>query len=409
MRYEEAVDWLFSRFPSYQNLGSRAYKPSLNNALKLMFALGNPEQDLKLIHIAGTNGKGSTSHILAALCQSHGLKTGIFTSPHLLDFRERIKIDGQKISKEKVIDWVEEQIPLLNLDFEPSFFELTFALALSYFRDENCDICIIETGLGGRLDATNVIQPVLTVITNIGLDHMNFLGDTRALIAGEKAGIIKPNTPTLIAQRDIETEKVFKDKVKTVDAKLRWVDFNEYIPSDLLANYQQLNLNTAKQAFLWFANLQDISVSTNLMDLALKNVAVRTDFHGRMELIQENPRVIVDAAHNADGIRMLLSELKSLIYKRLFLIYGAANDKDLTEVFPLFPDDSHKYFAQFSNARSRTTQEWEQIASIHYSEYEVFKSPLAALNQAKDEADTQDLILVFGSFFLIGDLFENLQ
>jgi dihydrofolate synthase / folylpolyglutamate synthase len=408
MQYQEAVSWLFSRFPSYQNLGASAYKPDLNNTISLLDALGHPENDLNCIHIAGTNGKGSTSHILAALCQTHGLKTGIFTSPHLVDFRERIKIDGVQISEETVVDWVENVIPSLPLDFEPSFFELTFALALVYFKNENCDACIIETGLGGRLDATNVILPKLSVITNIGFDHQNFLGDTRPLIAGEKAGIIKAHMPVLIAEKDPETQAVFEEKVKNVSAQLRWVDFSGNLESDLLGSYQQLNLHTAKQAFEWYCDLMEIKNQTEQVDYALKNVAKLTDFHGRMELIQENPLVIFDVAHNISGIRVLLHELKSLTYSRLHIVFGAANDKDLSEVFEILPKNAQYYFTQFSNMRSRTMEEWQAIVPKDFT-HKLFKTPRDAYQHATFHASKEDLVLVFGSFFLVGELISTMN
>ena len=408
MHYSEAVSWLFSRFPAYQNLGAQAYKPDLDNVRRLLQALGNPEKDLHFIHIAGTNGKGSTSHILAALSQSHGLKTGVFTSPHLVDFRERIKIDGVQISEDDVIHWVENVIPSLPLDFEPSFFELTFALALTYFKEAQCDVCIIETGLGGRLDATNVILPKLSVITNIGYDHQNFLGDTRAQIAFEKSGIIKLNTPVLIAEKDPETQAVFAEKVKNTGAQLRWVDFSGYLESDLRGKYQQLNLHTAKQAFAWYCDLIGLEIQPDKVDNALKNVAQLTDFRGRMELIQENPKVIFDVAHNISGIRVLLHEIMSLDFQRLHIVFGTANDKDLSEVFDLLPKEACYYFTQFSNMRSRTVQEWKELVPKDFPKHYFFDNAQDAYSSARDSAGTEDLILVFGSFFLIGDLIESL-
>lgn len=408
MLYSEAVHWLFSRFPSYQNVGLSAYKPDLNNVTKILDVLGNPEKDMKFIHIAGTNGKGSTSHILAAICQSNKLKTGIFTSPHLVDFRERIKIDGVQISEETVVDWVENVIPSLPLDFEPSFFELTFALALVHFKNESCDVCIIETGLGGRLDATNVILPKLSVITNIGFDHQNFLGDTRPLIAGEKAGIIKAHVPVLIAEKDEETQSVFEEKVKNVSAQLRWVDFSGNLESDLLGSYQQMNLHTAKQAFEWYCELMSIEIEPIQVDYALKNVSKLTDFHGRMELIQENPMVILDVAHNISGIRVLLHELKLLTFKRLHIIFGAANDKDLSEVFDILPKDAFYHFTQFSNMRSRKVEEWQAIVPKDFK-HQIFKTPIDAYQHATSHASKEDLVLVFGSFFLVGELISTMN
>ncbi len=404
MLYSEAVAWLFSRFPAYQNLGAAAYKPDLHNVKRLLELAKQPHVSLNCIHIAGTNGKGSTSHILSALCQAHGLKTGIFTSPHLVDFRERIKIDGIQISEEAVVYWVEHVIPSLDLDFEPSFFELTFALALVHFKNENCDVCIIETGLGGRLDATNVILPKLSVITNIGYDHQIFLGDTRPQIAGEKAGIIKANVPVLIAEKDLETQSVFEEKSKKENAYLRWVDFSGNLQSDLLGSYQQMNLHTAKQAFEWYCDLMSLEIQPAQVDNALKNVSKLTDFHGRMELIQENPMVIFDVAHNISGIRVLLYELKSLKFNRLHIVFGAANDKDLTEVFDIFPKDAIYHFTQFSNMRSRTVDEWKNTIPDNFVNFVIHASAKSAYQTALESAHDEDLVLVFGSFFLVGGL-----
>lgn len=407
MTYAEAVSWLFSRFPAYQNLGASAYKPDLTNVSILLNALENPQNDLNFIHIAGTNGKGSTSHILAALCQSHGLKTGIFTSPHLVDFRERIKINGVQIPEQSVIHWVEQVIPSLKIDYEPSFFELTFALALSYFKENQCDVCIIETGLGGRLDATNIIRPKLSVITNIGFDHQNFLGDTRPQIAFEKAGIIKSKVPVLIAEMDVETESVFKEKSNKENATLHWVDFEEFLESDLLGNYQQLNLNTAKHAFLMYCGIEMIQVQEDAISFALKNVAKLTDFHGRMELVENNPTVIYDVAHNISGIRVLLKEIESLKFERLHIIFGTSNDKDLNDVLDILPKTASYYLTEFKNMRSRKVGEWEEIGLKNLPYFSVFENPSMALESAKSTAQQGDLVLVFGSFFLIGELLEK--
>lgn len=408
-KYLEAVSWLFSRFPSYQNLGASAYKPDLNNTILLLDALGHPENDLNCIHIAGTNGKGSASHILSALCQSHGLKTGIFTSPHLIDFRERIKVDGVQISEESVVDWVENVIPALNLDFEPSFFELTFALALVHFKNENCDVCIIETGLGGRLDSTNVILPKLSVITNIGYDHQNFLGDTRAQIAFEKAGIIKANVPVLIAEKDAETQSVFDEKSKKENASLRWVDFSENLQSDLLGSYQQMNLHTAKQAFEWYCEIMSIENQPDQVEYALKNVAQLTDFHGRMELIRENPKIIFDVAHNISGISVLLNELNTIPHKQLHIVFGAAKDKDLTEVFDILPKNALYHFTQFSNMRSRTVDDWRNTIPDDFANFVIHPNAQSAYHSALKSAHDEDLVLVFGSFFLVGELLSEMD
>ncbi len=408
MTYEAAVSWLFSRFPSYQNVGANAYKPDLVNVQLLLKALKHPEKDLKFVHLAGTNGKGSTSHILAALCQSHGLKTGIFTSPHLVDFRERIKIDGVQIPESMVIHWVQEVIPELQLDFEPSFFELTFALALVYFKSENCDICIVETGLGGRLDATNVITPVLSVITNIGLDHQDFLGNTRSLIAAEKAGIIKIDVPVVIAERDIETEFVFSQNAKSCNSPMRWVDFSvPNVPSDLRASYQQLNLKTAQEAFFYLGELKILQPKADLMLHAFLNVSKLTDFRARFEVLSERPLIIIDVAHNAAGVQVLMQEIQSLQFENMHLVIGTSADKDVSEMLNLLPESANIYLCEFSNTRSRKFSEWEEIADAYLTRYSIFADAKSGFNAAKATAQANDLILVFGSFFLIGDLLQE--
>jgi dihydrofolate synthase/folylpolyglutamate synthase len=405
MTYPEAVNWLFSRFPAYQLLGATAYKPDLQNVHVLLKALGNPQDSLTCIHVAGTNGKGSTSHILAALFQSQGLKTGIFTSPHLVDFRERIKVNGEKIAEHKVVAWVNEVIPSLFFGYDASFFELTFALALDHFNEQGCDVCIIETGLGGRLDATNIINPKLCVITNIGYDHQFFLGSSRQEIATEKAGIIKPFTPVLIAEKDESTTNVFKNKVDKENALLRWVDFSVRIESDLQGDYQQLNLNTALQAFRWFCEFEELAIDHDLVTFALNNVARLTDFHGRMELIQTSPTIIFDVAHNISGIKVLLRELKNYNFQTLHLVFGTSNDKDLSDILTVLPPDACYYLCEFHNPRSRKMVEWQQIGQSNFENFAVFDSPTAGLTKAKFQANENDLILVFGSFFLIGELF----
>jgi dihydrofolate synthase/folylpolyglutamate synthase len=409
MHYEQAIAWLFSRFPAYQNIGVGAYKPDLENVKRLLYVLNNPEQSLKFIHIAGTNGKGSTSHILSALCQTHGLKTGLFSSPHLIDFRERIKVNGVQIPESKVIDWVEHIVPNLKINFEPSFFELTFALALAYYNEQNCDICIIETGLGGRLDATNVINPLLSVITNIGLDHQNLLGNTRPEIAKEKAGIIKANTPILIAEQDPETRMSFESKVMQEHAILKWVDHTEYIESDLLGDFQQLNLRTAKQAFLWLCEINQMCIEPAKIREALLNVSRITNFRGRMELIQNEPTVIFDVAHNAPGIRVLMKEIKKRTFRNLYIIFGTSNDKNFDEILPILPQNATYHFCQFKNGRTRQISEWEEIGQSHFSSYSVYKSPKDAYLEALQLAQKDDIILAFGSFFLVGELLEALQ
>jgi dihydrofolate synthase / folylpolyglutamate synthase len=403
--YREITDWLFQQFPSYQNLGAGAYKPDLENISKLLRALGNPEQKLRFIHIAGTNGKGSTSHMLSALCQQHGLKTGLFTSPHLVDFRERIKINGTYISEEAVVNWVEHRLPDLHLDYEPSFFELTFAMAVDYFHEEACDVCIIETGMGGRLDATNCITPLVSVITNIGLDHKQFLGETRLEIAGEKAGIIKKGVPVVICENDSETRTAFEEKAQKENAELHWVNSHEPIECDLIGSFQQQNAHTALKAFRLACPLLHIQPNPASIKRAFKNSKSLTGFLGRMEILSNEPLTILDGAHNREGVLALLHATKEFNKGRLYIIYGASSDKDIPEIVRLFPRDCVVSFTEFSHPRSAKYDQLKSSAVDLHQEVFFFKNPKEALASAQTIAGKNDTILIFGSLFLVAEFF----
>jgi len=403
--YAETTDWLFSQFPAYQNLGAGAYKPDLHNISKLLSTLGNPQDSLKFIHIAGTNGKGSTSHIISSILQAHGLKTGLFTSPHLVDFRERIKINGEYISENEVVLWVNDVLPELNLDYSPSFFELSFAMAIDYFAKQECQICVIETGLGGRLDATNILQPLISVITNIGLDHKQFLGNTRGEVAREKTGIIKANTPVIICEKDDETQSIFENTAKNVNAPLLWVENDTEIETDLYGSFQQLNVNTAVCTINHVAPLLGFNLDQKLTEKGLKSVKTSTNFKGRMEVLSEQPLTILDGAHNTEGVRALLSSIDFTSGGKLYLIYGASSDKDISEITTLFPEKAEVLFTTFNHPRSFTieklkehTDELKQKTSFH-------PSPHEALKQAQQIANKEDTILIFGSLFLVADFF----
>lgn len=331
MTYQETIDWLFQQFPSYQNIGAKAYKPDLYNVEKLCAIFNNPQNDIKTIHIAGTNGKGSTCSYISSFLTEAGYKVGLFTSPHLQRFTERIRINGEEVKNGFVVDFV-AKVKAQKLDYAPSFFEITFVMALEYFKQEKVDFAVIETGLGGRLDATNIIQPVLSVITNIGLEHTNFLGTTIKEIAGEKGGIIKANTPVVLGTKDAEVVEVMQHISSQKNAELSFSKDDLATPPTLIASYLKENYRTAHQALGVLIDkhiIKPIDVDSTLQ-LALKNLYVNTGLRGRMHVVQNSPRIIFDAAHNADGIKHLLSNFKN---EEVYILYGSSNDKDFDSIF----------------------------------------------------------------------------
>jgi len=399
VEYIEAVNFLFNQLANYQKVGESAYKPGLKNVENLLSALNNPHHDLKTIHIAGTNGKGSVSHILASILIENGYKVGLYTSPHIKDFRERIKINGKLISKQEVTTFViQNKSHFENLN--PSFFEITTAMAFSIFKKHKCDISIIETGLGGRLDSTNVILPEVSVITNIGIDHTNFLGTTLKQIATEKAGIIKPNTPVVIGEFNPITFDVFKQKSKETHSQLTLMSSANKFNTDLLGMFQQKNINLAIQTIQtlqqkgWYIDSQ----KTNN---ALLRIKKNTNFIGRLDQISVNPRIIVDASHNVDGIKNFFAEIKQLKFNKLHCIYATSSDKDVAEIMKLFPKSAHYYFTTFNSERSLNTEDLKTDAIKNNLKQMTFANPNLALNTAKENYRHNDLIVVFGSFFLL--------
>jgi dihydrofolate synthase/folylpolyglutamate synthase len=404
--YSEALDWLFSQFPSYQNIGASAYKPDLGNIRLLCAFFDNPQNDIKFIHVAGTNGKGSVSSMLASILIESGEKTGLFTSPHIHDFRERIRINGEMISEEEVISFC-NHLRTSALDFEPSFFEITCCMALVHFKRNNCTIAVIETGLGGRLDATNIVTPILSIITNISLEHTQFLGNDLASIAGEKAGIIKQQIPVVIGRSTIATHDVFQSKANEKGAEIVFCD-NHPLPDasslPLLGHYQQENARTVYAA-VHVLKKHGFQLTDAHILQGLKNLKVNTGIFGRMEVIQRNPLIILDVSHNEEGIRSTLDYIQSQTKGELYLIYGSSSDKDIQSILPLFPSITHLSFCAFSNARSLTIQQLKEIASSKNPESKCFMNIFEALEEIKTLANTEDTILVFGSFFLISDYY----
>jgi dihydrofolate synthase/folylpolyglutamate synthase len=400
MKYKEVVDWLFLQIPNYQHQGGDAYKPGFDRINALLDVLGNPQQRLKTIHVAGTNGKGSVCHIFSAIFQNNGYKTGLFTSPHITDFRERIKINGKLISKDFVV-WFVETYQSDILRIQPSFFEITTAMAFLAFEKKNCDIAIIETGLGGRLDATNVILPELSVITSIGLDHTAFLGNTVELIAAEKAGIIKSKTPIIVGYVNDSVYDVIENYAKSKDAPIYRTDPlpSKPEPTDLLGQYQQRNIRTVLlgiELLKFYWSLDDGRTSE-----AINYVKKLTNFKGRLQLLSDHPKVIADAAHNLEGVESLLSEIRLLDYSNLFIIYGASNDKDWKEILRRMPREATFSFVEFDSKRSVKLEDFKLEAEMIGIQYKLFSNASNALNHSKLNANTNDLILICGSFYLL--------
>lgn len=405
--YSESLNWLFSQFPSYQNTGARAYKPDLGNIRRLCAFFDNPQDDLKLIHVAGTNGKGSVCSMLASILTESGEKTGLFTSPHIHDFRERIRINGALISEEEVVSFCTHLRASL-LDFEPSFFEITCCMALVHFKQNKCSIAVIETGLGGRLDATNIITPILSVITNISLEHTQFLGNDLPSIASEKAGIIKPHVPVVIGRSNALTHDVFQSKANEAQAEIVFCDALPLPDSSsmpLLGHYQQENVRTVYAA-VDVLNQHGFHISNSHIHQGLENLKRNTGIFGRMEVIQRNPLIILDVSHNEEGIRSTLEYIQSENKGQLYLIYGSSADKDIDSILPLFPSTAHLSLCAFSNARSLSNEELNAIAASIIPAPRCYGSIRLALTETKKLAAPEDTVLVFGSFFLISDYFS---
>ena len=432
MTYKQTLDYLFEQLPMFHRIGAAAYKADLNNTLAICKLLGNPERKFKSIHVAGTNGKGSSSHMLAAIFQQAGYKTGLYTSPHLKDFRERVKVNGKEISKTQVTAFVKKH----KKDFEkikPSFFEWTVGLAFDHFASEKVDIAIIEVGLGGRLDSTNVITPLVSLITNISFDHTALLGNTLAKIAAEKAGIIKRNVPVVISQTQKETKKVFIQKAKQTKSKIHFADtllkFDEefYFPEknltqyyaadkaiacDLPGTYQRYNLAGVLTVIEILKKRFKIPEDTVLK--ALRNVKKLTGLHGRWEILNKSPRIICDTGHNTDGIKQVIESvnrefLSNIVNGKLHVVFGAVNDKDLNETFLLFKKDKHfsnarYYFCKPNIPRGMELPVLLKYAQKHKLKGQKYPTVKQALLAAKKQAKRDDLVFVGGSTFIVAEI-----
>ena len=425
MNYQETIAYLYEKLPLFSRIGEAAYKKDLHNTIALCEKIQNPHQKIKTIHIAGTNGKGSVSHMLAAILQQAGYKTGLYTSPHLYDFRERIKINGEMISENAVINFTKAINPWIE-EISPSFFEVTVAMAFDYFYKSEVDIAVIETGLGGRLDSTNVINPVLSIITNIGWDHMNLLGNSLEAISYEKAGIIKENTPVVIGKKQEESWPVFtliaKQKNATVQLASTNCPVKEYkwkenllevaiekenslhsYQLDLTGVYQVENISTVCCAVDQLRK-NGFSISEESLIKGLRNVSTITGFQGRWEKIASNPSVILDVAHNVDGIRQVLRQLEMIDYNHLHIVIGMVKDKEIEKVLSLLPKTATYYFTQAQLPRALPAQDLEAIAKKTGLTGFVFNAVNSAIEEAQKNARIDDLILVCGSLFIIGEV-----
>jgi dihydrofolate synthase/folylpolyglutamate synthase len=404
--YQSTLDYLFSALPMYQRIGASAYKANLDNTIKLLAELNNPETKFKSIHVAGTNGKGSTSHMLASVFQTAGHKTGLYTSPHLKDFRERIKINGVCIPEKNVIDFVEKNRVFFD-EIHPSFFEMTVALAFDYFAKEHVDIAIIEVGMGGRLDSTNVITPLLSVITNISLDHTQFLGDTIEKIAIEKAGIIKPEIPVIIGETNEKTAPVFLEIAKKNNSEIVFVGAQHVVPlpkCDLKGIYQQKNIQTVLAAIDSIVRANNYSLPPDAIKEGLANVVKNTGLLGRWQTIGEKPLIICDTGHNEDGIKQILQQLSKTPHRQLHAVFGVVNDKDVSTILALLPKDAIYYFCKADLPRALCEKDLQQQAEKFGLQGNAFPTVCEALESAKKSAHPDDLIWVGGSTFVVAEV-----
>ena len=423
MNYKETIEYLYNVTPLFQNIGKDAYKEGLDNTIELDNYFNHPHKKFKTIHIAGTNGKGSCSHTIAAILQSAGYKTGLYTSPHLVDFSERIRVDGEPIEEEFVVKFVKDHKHFFE-PLHPSFFELTTAMAFLYFAQKKVDVAVIEVGLGGRLDCTNIISPDLSIITNISLDHTQFLGTTLPAIAKEKAGIIKSNIPVIIGEYTDETKDVFSEKAKSVNAEIIFAQDNVLIENvttndnahfvyqtknikdlygELNGYYQIKNTNTILNAI---KKLKDIGYKVNENNVrdGFKNVCELTGLMGRWQKLEEKPTIICDTGHNIGGMKYITEQLSNMKYDKLHIVIGMVNDKDINGVMSLLPPNAQYYFTQASVKRALPANEIKNIGNNHGLKGNAYSNVNEALEAAKASASPNDLIFVGGSTFIVSDL-----
>ncbi|NMH29659.1 bifunctional folylpolyglutamate synthase/dihydrofolate synthase [Flavobacterium silvaticum] len=407
MDYQQTLDWMFAQLPMYQTQGASAFRKDLDNIKLLCSYLDHPEDKLKCIHVAGTNGKGSTCHLLASVFQQAGYKTGLFTSPHLKDYRERIRINGITISEEFVIDFIAKHKDFFERN-NLSFFEMSVGLCFMYFLEENIDIAIIETGLGGRLDATNVVHPLVSVITNIGFDHTQYLGNTLESIAREKAGIIKPETPVVIGEYTAETKPVFEFTALEKDCEILFAqdmilpDF----PSDLTGDYQFQNKRTVLACLQIIEKYTQFRISDDAIKTGFLKVSDSTGLLGRWQIIGQNPLVVADTAHNSHGFHRVMTQIENQSYQKLHLVIGMVNDKNLDELLPLFPKDAIYYFCKPQIPRRMETDVLADAAEIYGLRGKRFDSVPDAYEAAKQASSENDMIYIGGSTFVVAEILQ---
>jgi len=427
MNYSDTLEFLYSSLPMYQRIGQAAYKSDLETTIRLDNHFGNPHLNYRTVHIAGTNGKGSVSHMLASILQAGGLKTGLYTSPHYIDYRERIRINGKKISEQYVTDFVNINIEKIR-ELNPSFFEMTAAMAFEYFKDEKVDIAVVETGMGGRLDSTNIINPLVSVITNIGLDHTRFLGETHEEIAAEKAGIIKKNTPVVIGQSQAGTKDVFIKQAAAAESDIYFADkkyslvqneakhdfyFQVYdtyrdgnpylkeLKTDMLGNFQGLNIITVLQV------AEILGLNQESVIKGLGNVKGNTGFMGRWQVIDKSPFVVCDSAHNAEGIKLSVEELMKMKARELHIVFGMVNDKDADRILKILPAGARYYFTRATVPRAMDTSVLSSKAGEYKLEGSSFDSVYPAFLSAIKHADKEDIIYIGGSSFIVADFLDK--
>ena len=428
MNYQETLNYLYNSTPVFEHVGAVAYKEGLQNTLALDKHFNHPHTNFKTIHIAGTNGKGSCSHSLASILQEAGYKVGLYTSPHLVDFRERIRVNGQCISKERVVKFVKDERKFFE-PLHPSFFELTTALAFKYFDEQKVDIAIIEVGLGGRLDCTNIISPILSIITNISFDHTQFLGDTLAKIAAEKAGIIKKGVPVIIGEANEETRPVFQSKANEVNSVIVFAEDNAIVTSsspitdggrrynlsnnstligELLGDYQERNMNTILCACNILKQMNIIK-NDDVIAKGLTNICKNTGLLGRWQTIQNNPTVVCDTGHNVGGWNYLAPQIKRQQCNQLRIVFGMVDDKDINSVMFLLPKNAIYYWTQAESKRAIKAERVAEIAIKHDLRGEIFDNVEVAYTKALQDSNKDDFVFVGGSSYIVADLLTFLS
>ena len=448
MNYQQTIDYLYASQPAFHLVGAKAYKPGLDNTYRLMEHLGNPHQQLRAVHVAGTNGKGSTSHLIASALQAQGYRVGLFTSPHLVDFRERIRISGEMIPEDMVVQFVVDNRAFLD-ELRPSFFETTMALAFWYFAQQQVDIAVVEVGLGGRLDSTNILMPLLSVITNIGIDHTEFLGTTLAQIAEEKAGIMKRHIPCVVGETQPETQEVFLSRAReceilgegleTTDCRIWFADQCGYmrkrrlkeVPAcQLQGVYQDKNQQTAFVALQVLRNICGVEISKESIAAGFAEVCILTGLRGRWEVLSQSPLTICDTGHNGHGFRYVSEQLRALISSfspqspianspspiahRLHIVLGMVNDKDIDTVLALLPTEAVYYFTQPATSRALPAEElqrrWQQLHPIanRQSPISAFSTVREALAAAQETATKDDIIFIGGSNYVVGEVLKDM-